>query len=406
MKIAFILGEFPLLSESFIVNQITGMIDLGHDVKIFSIKKNEENLQHPKIKKYNLLEKTTYLDIPRNRFMRVIKVPYLILKNMPNARILKSLNVARYGVASLALYNLYFADIFLNRDEEFDIIHCHFGGRGMYGLFLKDLGIKGKLIVTFHGGDTIFPEKMFGKSLYPFLFRKADLFMTNTQFTKDKLIQLGCNEKKIMVLGMGTNTNIFKPKKVKRSSSKNVSLITIGRLAPEKGHKYAIQAILKLSKKYPYLKYRIVGKGPLKESLEELVNQNNLRNFIEFTGPVSQKKLMSLLNESDIFLLPSVSDVASIEGQGVVLQEAQSLKLPVIATNIGGIKYGLIDGKTGFLVSQKNPAALAQKIEFLIKDPKTRAKMGENGRLFVKENYDLDKLNKKLSDTYKRLLNG
>lgn len=398
MKIAFILGEFPLLSETFIVNQIAGMVSLGHDVRIFSIKKNEGKVQHPKIKEYRLLKKTTYLDIPRNRFLRVLKVPYLILRNLPNIKILKSLNVSRYGVASLALYNLYFADLFLKSKEKFDIIHCYFGGRGIYGLCLKDINIKGKLITTFCGGDILNPEKSFGKNIYPLLFEKSDLIIAITPFVKEKLIQSGCPNEKITIIPMGTDTKLFKPLKAK-PGAKFTSLLTVGRLSPEKGHRYSIQAVKSLLKKNYPIKYFIVGDGTEYSSLSSLANNPN----IIFLRGVKQGHLKSLYGNSDIFILPSVSNKRSIEGQGVVLQEAQASGLPVISTNIGGIKHSLIDSKTGFIVKERNSKALAVKIEFLINNPDIRKQMGINGRKFVEQNYDLAKLNNTLSDKYNEL---
>ena len=81
MKIAFIIGEFPALSETFILNQVTGLIDRGHEVDIFANSKRKEPKVHPDVEKYDLLSRTYYRNIPTNKVWRTIKAFGLIVAN-------------------------------------------------------------------------------------------------------------------------------------------------------------------------------------------------------------------------------------------------------------------------------------------------------------------------------------
>jgi colanic acid/amylovoran biosynthesis glycosyltransferase len=79
-----------------------------------------------------------------------------------------------------------------------------------------------------------------------------------------------------------------------------------------------------------------------------------------------------------------------------VVEEAESFSLPVIATNTGGIPDGIVDGKTGFIIPEKNPEAIYQKMLFLVKNKDTALKMGKEGKLFVDKNYNNKFLTQKL----------
>ena len=82
MKIAFIVGGFPTLSETFILNQITGLLDLGYDVEIFAQTNPKEKKVHSDIERYHLMERVHYFIMPSNKIKRILKAIYLIIKNL------------------------------------------------------------------------------------------------------------------------------------------------------------------------------------------------------------------------------------------------------------------------------------------------------------------------------------
>ena len=151
MKIALIIDAFPTLSETFILNQITGLIDMGQDVEIYAQFYPNEKKVHSDIEKYHLMDKVHYFDMPHNKIKRVSKAIFLIITNFYKSplKILKSLNVFIYGKVALSLKLLYLLIPFL--DKNFDILYCHFGTNGILGTYLKEMGVDGKLVTTFHG---------------------------------------------------------------------------------------------------------------------------------------------------------------------------------------------------------------------------------------------------------------
>jgi len=407
MKIAFIVSGFPTLSETFILNQITGLLDMGHDVEIFAQFNPKDKKVHSDVEKYRLMERVHYTSIPYNKVKRILKAIFLIIKNFHKAplKILKSLNVFKYGKMALSLKLLYLLIPFL--DKRFDIIHCHFGPNGIIGVYPKEIGIPGKYATSFHGHDVNSYPKIMGENVYNVLFKNGDLFTANTNFTKQQVVKIGCDEKKIIILPVGLRVEKFKFSTRKIQSEKPIKILTVGRLVEKKGYEYAIRAIVKIVAKHENIFYMIAGDGPLRDELESLVSELGARNYVKFMGAVEEDEVLNLYQQAHIFVLPSVTaSNGDREGQALVLQEAQAMGLPVVSTLHNGIPEGVLDGKSGFLVPEKDVDALADKLEYLIEHPELWPEMGMYGRKFVEERYNIKKLNQQLVEIYQNLIKG
>ena len=404
MKIAFILSAFPVLSETFILNQITGMIDLGHDVQIFALVNSSEKKIHGDVAAYHLMERVHYDGLPINRVKRIVKALCLLTTNFHQApiSIIKSLNFFKYGEQALTLSLFYTFMSFLKAGTAYDIIHCHFGPNGNTGIMLRGVGIKGKIITSFHGYDISMYIKQEGSRTYRELFRRGDLFTANSNHTREKLIAAGCPPEKIQKLPVGLDMSRFNYKPRGMTTGQKTRLGTIARLVEKKGIEYSIKATAKVLQKHPNIEYEIVGDGPLRESLERLVTELGCRDNIRFLGWLDSDEVIKFMDEISIFILASVTaSSGDQEGQGLVLQEAQAMGIPVLATLHNGLPEGVIDGKTGFLVPERDSDALAEKLEYLIEHPESWEEMGQAGREFVENAFDVKKLNRRLEGIYK-----
>lgn len=409
MKIAFLVGEFPTLSETFILNQIIGLIEMGYTVDIYaSIRRNDPKV-HPDVEKYDLLSRTYYATpIPKNRFLRVLKAIKLFLSNFFKAPqvILKASNVIKHN-KHLGPFTLLFAVIpWLQKGLFYDIVHCHFGWNGLIGTGLKDIGaIRGKLVTTFHGMDVNVTPRQHGADVYKQVFQKGDLFTVNTEFTKHKTIALGCPPKQLIKLPVGFEISQYEFCERKLDAGKPVTVITVARLAEKKGIEYGIKAIAKVVKRYPNIIYKIVGGGILKASLEQLISDLRISENVRLLGWMTQEQVRQLYTDSHIFMLPSVTAAnGDQEGQALVLQEAQAIGLPVLSTWHNGIPEGLLDGVSGFLVPERDVDELANKLIYFVEHPEVWVQMGRAGRAYVEERYDIKMLNKQLVTRYKQLL--
>ena len=415
MKIAFVVGRFPVLSEAFILNQIAGLLDRGHQVDIYALEGySRETKVHPIVEQYNLLKRSHYVPvIPDRFFLRCLKaVKLIIAQGTQNPlAVWRSLNVFKYGKQAASLRLFYGAIAFL-KQSEYDIVHCQFGIYAMQGKYPEDAGVlalrslgllRGKLIVGFRGWDISWYIQENGESVYQELFTTADFFVTNCNFFRDRALKIGCNPAKIAVLGSGIDCDkfVFQTRQIPEDGV--IRLATTGRLIEKKGIEYAIRAVAILVEQYPLVEYNIIGDGYLKADLQQLISELGLENKVNLLGWRQQQEIISILNSSQIFLAPCVTAKDGNQDAPVnTLKEAMAMGLPVISTYHGGIPELVQDGMSGYLVAERDAQAIADKLQYLIANPQIWQNLGQNGSQFVREHYDINRLNNDLAEIYQR----
>ncbi|NET07426.1 MAG: colanic acid biosynthesis glycosyltransferase WcaL [Symploca sp. SIO2B6] len=409
MKIAFLVWRFPVVSEPFILNQITGLIDRGHEVDIYACVVDQDasdktNKVHPAVEEYRLLERTYYAPKrPKNKLWRWLKAIGLLLANV------YQINFYPSPLAYLQLINrgklCYRAIPFLGRGS-YDIIHCQFGTLGLVGLSLRQAGIlQGKLITTFRGIDISRYVQEHGNQVYDQLFEEGDFFLANCQFFRQKALDLGCNPQKIIVHGSGIDCRKFIFKSRYFPADGLVRIVTTGRLVEKKGIEYCISAIAKLSQTYPNIQFQIIGDGPLKTDLERQIQALSISHLVKLLGWKNQREVIEILDNSHIFLAPSVTAADGNQDAPVnTLKEAMAMGLPVISTNHGGIPELVEDGVSGFLVPERDANSIANKLQYLLANPDIWLPMGSSGHHRVVQKYDRETLNDELVEIYQNLL--
>lgn len=407
LKIAFILDVFPVLSETFILNQITGLLDLGHDVDIYSMYKGDSDKVHEEVNQYHLLSRAYYPESSITKSWNSLKILSLVLSSIRNnpASSLRTLNVLRYGKRAIRLKLLPLCFKHFKKNP-YDIIHCHFGPNGNLGALLKELGvIKGKLVTTFHGYDIRYGLEH-GPRVYEPLRAGGDLFFSISKYNRTQLERLGFESDKIADHPVGINLEKFPLRWKNRnilSRGERIKILTVARLVKEKGVEYGIRGIHELLQCNPNLlvEYNIIGNGILKSRLKKLVKRLGLGGVVRFLGDMEHSGVLKELNEAHIFLLPSIA-----EALPVALMEAQAAGLPVVSTDVGGVSELVEEGVSGYVVAARNPTAIKSKIEYLIRHPEIWPEMGAYGRKVVEKNHDVKKLNRKLVERYYALLDG
>ncbi|MDC7221307.1 MAG: glycosyltransferase [Spirochaetales bacterium] len=401
-RVTLLLNTFPSLSETFILNQVVGLKKKGWEVQVISFKKPNMNRVHPDFYNFNCEEAWTVIGLPSSLSKRMVKGLGLFLKLFVKAPslCLRALNKKKYRTAASSLKNLFILDKLVG--QEIPLLHAHFGPNGLVGSFLKDVGIVDKLIVTYHGSDINSYPRRYGHDVYHHLYKKADLITANTSFTKGKITNNGADPDNIAILPVGLNTTDYPLREDPPTEGLNgLRILTVGRLVEKKGYPWAIEAVGLLQAEFPGLTYHIVGDGPMKEQLKALVSEKGLESVISFCGSLNADEVRQEFSQAHVFVLASaISADGDMEGQGLVLQEAQSMGVPVVSTLHNGIPDGVLDEESGFLVPEKNSQALADKISLLLKDRDLRVSMGKAGNSFVRENYDMSVLTDKLEKLY------
>ncbi|MBF2066777.1 MAG: glycosyltransferase [Calothrix sp. C42_A2020_038] len=415
MKIAFIVEKFPVLTETFILNQAVGLLVRGHQVDIYARQTDDTPKVHPDVLRYDLLSSTYYApSLPKNYLWRLLKAISLAVKFRQSYKILlQSLNFLRYGRRAASLRLFYLVIPFLT-SQPYDIIHCQFGMFAIEGVILREIGaIKGKIVTSFRGYDISWYVQEYGDNVYKNLFRKGDFFLANCQFFRNRAVQLGCDQNKILVHGSGIDCSRFAFQPRSPSDTGKIKIVTIGRLIEKKGIEYGIRAVAKVINQYldEYpninIEYNIIGGGCLQEHLQKLIHSLNMNGKINLLGQKHQQEIIEILDHSHIFIAPSVTAKDGNQDAPVnTLKEAMAMGLPVIATIHGGIPELVQDGISGFLVPERNVDAIAEKIRYLIEHQNIWHEIGKAGRSYVEKHYDINKLNEELVEIYERVRNN
>ena len=406
MRICFFLAEFPMISETFILRQITWLIENDHKVEIYSTGPPKNQPTHESIEKYNLLEKTVYRKpIPKNIFIRLFTSLLVFIDTLKLApkMTINSLNFLKYGREAWSLKLLFDTNTIIKKTgRHFDVIHCHFGNHGLRAIALREVGaLTGSVLTTFHGYDVNKLPLEKGPDVYKALFASGDLYTANTEFTKSQVVKLGCPEEKIEILTVGLDMDRYQYRIRTPGDNEKILILSVARLVEKKGIEYAIRALDHIRHTHQNVEYLVVGDGPLRGSLEKIVDELVLNDFVRFLGWKSQDEIKDLFYRSHIFVLPSVTaSNGDREGQALVLQEAQATGMPIVSTYHNGIPDGVLEGRSGFLVPEQDVEALYEKLDYLLSNPKKWTEMGKCGRDFVENKYDIGRLNEKLVGIY------
>ncbi|MCW3983686.1 MAG: glycosyltransferase family 4 protein [Candidatus Bathyarchaeota archaeon] len=236
-------------------------------------------------------------------------------------------------------------------------------------------------------------------------------FIAITEKAKEALTIEGVNPDKISVIPAGLDCQRFKPTTKAAPGRFNVSedktkILFVGRLTPEKGIFDLLHAFSIVLKNHANVELLIAGTGTIKMQTEihNLSEKLKIQGHLRFLGSVKYSEMPQVHNLADIFCLPSVETDFWAEQFGYSIVEAMATEKPVISTFTGSIPEIVKNRVTGILVEQKNPPALASALDELLLDKKERERMGRNGRVWVLEAFEANKVAKQLATVYERIV--
>lgn len=409
MRIAFVVWRFPVLSEPFILNQIAGLLDRGHDVQIFALNgaPDGDAKRHDIVDRYALMERTHLMkQLPRGSFGRLKTLAMRWIGpafGNPRAAVkLLSQALSRECKTPLKMLN---RSAWLLTAGGFDVVHCQFGTLAFPVMKFREAGLlQGRLVTHFRGVDITTYVKEQGRDAYAPVFEASDYFLANCGFFRDKAVALGCPPERIASHGSGINLSAFPMRPVPPIVDGVTQLIAAGRLVEKKGFRDAIQAVGALTRQGRQVRLQIIGEGPERTWLESLIDAQGLNQQVELLGWRNHTEMAELLRQAHIFLAPCVTAADGNQDAPVnTLKEAMATGLPVVATRHGGIPELVEEGHSGYLVPERDPAALAEAIGRLLDAPESWQHMANQGRIAVEAQYDMHRLNNELVEIYQCL---
>ncbi len=235
------------------------------------------------------------------------------------------------------------------------------------------------------------------------VLNNVDHVIANSNFTKKLAVDLGVEEKKILVINPGIDPIKEIPKNdLKKAEEilkgKKHRLITVSRFEKRKNHEKVIMAIRNLKEIYPDIVYTCIGTGDDEESLKKLVIELKLEDQINFLKDVPSDFKNALVAKSHIFIMPSIIHKKSVEGFGIAFVEAAQYGIPSIGGKDGGASDAIIHEKTGLICDGNNLDEIYSSIDDLFKNNKYL----EYGKA-AKENSQ-NFLWEKIIESYRRIL--
>ncbi len=405
MKVGFFLLKFPLSSETFVLNQITAFIDMGFEVEIVALQKGDTQNTHAAWTKYNLAARTRWLqDEPVGNVAKLRHRVSQTLRGIHRKNTWQALNLKRYGDESR---NLILSAICGQAATPFraDVFIAHFGPAGVTATKLRELGvIRGKIATIFHGVDISSREVLNHYTPeYQQLFRRGDLMLPISDLWAGRLQKMGCPREKIAVSRMGVDMMRFSLRPVKAPATP-LEIISVARLTEKKGLHVAIEACRQLKEQGVAFRYRILGIGPWERRLRTLIEQYQLEDVVEMPGFKPSHEVKAMLDDADVFLLPSVTGAdGDMEGIPVALMEAMAVGIPVVSTLHSGIPELVEADGSGWLVPENDARALAQRLAaFSQLDTDELAPVIKRAREKVEHDFNQQVINRELASLLRR----
>jgi len=401
-RVAYVIGRFPSLTTTFIERELTALNELGVEVQVLSIRQPDEASAHTDRASRSGRPPSHLLAVPWTRmvvahlhFMTTATTTYLRTLAYLVTRTHSSL---RSRVKTLVHFAEGVVAAHLLRDGSFDHVHAHFVDRGSTVAMCVSrlLGIPYSLTAharSIFADPVLLPEKLAG----------ARFVVTVSEFNKAHLASLvpHLDESHIHVLHPWVDLAQFEPPE-RRPVRPRLRIASVGRLTEKKGHEHLIRACALLDAQGVEIECHIVGDGPLRAQLENLVAELALGSRVHLHGAQQQPTVLALLRDADVFVLACVvAGNGDRDAMPVAIAEAMAMRLPVISTTIVGISEMVRPG-TGFLVPPADPTRLGEAIRRIDRlDPDERARMGARARAVIADGFDLHDGTRRLAELYR-----
>jgi glycosyltransferase involved in cell wall biosynthesis len=267
-----------------------------------------------------------------------------------------------------------------------DAILAHYGHAGLrMRPVAQALGVP--LVVHFHGGDisSSLRNRWYRWSLLHEL-PHFDAMVVVGSHQRDWLLAQGAAPERVHLIPCGVPVDEFQSAGQRQPGP--ARFLTVSRLVPQKGLDICLQALARIAPECPGATLTIVGDGPERERLDRMAVDLGLQDRVRFTGALRSAEVRQEMQAATVFLQHSLDWNGQIEGFGVSVTEAAAMELPVIVSRSGGLVDQVVDSTTGFIVDQRDVAALAEAMRTFARDPDRAHSMGQAGRRHVGKNFD------------------
>lgn len=398
MKICIFTHTFPRFPGDtpapFMENLANSLVELGHKVFVLA----------PYDTKFSLIAKRKY-KLVTYRYSLLDSLHVLGYSREFDSS--KNLRVITYFLAPLLILFGFIALIKLIRREKIEIVSAHWIIPSGFMAALATLIARIPFTVTIPGSDIYLGGKnLLFRSMIAFAAKRAFFVLSDNSHYLNQLTDLGINPKRTSIIVYGADARKFTPmpkdKKILKKlgfKSNNQIILGVGRLVAKKGFIYLIRAMPSVFEKFPKARLIIVGDGEQKSSIKSEINILGISDKVFLVGTVSYDDLAKYYNLGNVFVMPSIRDEqGNIDASPVAMMEAMACGTPVVATKFSGSKKLIVEGKTGFLVQEKNSKSITRAIIKLLSI--NQASMKKRVRKMAIENFSTDSTARKYTEFF------
>jgi colanic acid/amylovoran biosynthesis glycosyltransferase len=404
MPIAYISHSFPLLTETFVYREVLGLERRGFRVETFAIWRPDQS---------KLSEEARHF-VNRSHYVFPILWPQFLKAHLyfictrPH-RYLSTLIflLSRRGES----FNNRRRTFFHFCDAVYLAVEMKKGAvRHLHAQFAINAAtialVASRLLgisFSFTAHNSFFTDRVILKEKV----REARFIAAISEFTRRSLIHLVPGDAiadKIRIVHCGLSPNDFTPPDPKPVNEVPLVLF-VAQLTERKGAPYLVEACKILAQRGESFQGIIIGDGPQKGLLQQMIEQHGLQEVVELAGIVLQEHLKDYLRKADVFVLPCITaSNGDMDGIPVSLMEAMAMEIATISTCVSGIPELIEDGLSGLLVPEKDALALADGLQRLFCDDELRLRLGRSGRQKVLREFDIDKTTAQLADLFETCL--
>lgn len=317
----------------------------------------------------------------------------------------EDVGAARRGRKSLARWRVYRRVKHLLATRKPDVLHA--GWIQTCGTLAALSKYRPFLLMPWGSDVLVYPQTgRFARLLTRWVLRKADAITCDCLEVRDRIVEISGYQNEIIVFPWGVDLAVFKPDAEARARVRDAfgwgerPVVVMDRaFRPIYAVDDFIRAVPRLSSRLPDVVIALVGDGPLEGQFRELASELGVTRSIRFLGSVPSGELASLLNASDVYVSSSLSD-----GTSLSLLEALACGLPAVVTDVPANLEWIEDGLNGRLVPRQSPAALADAVADLIRNPAQRLKMRQANLDLARARADWNKNFAQLLTTYNSLV--
>jgi colanic acid/amylovoran biosynthesis glycosyltransferase len=403
VRMAYLVSRYPAVSHTFILREVNFLRNQGFEIEVASVNPPDrtgaqmtDDERHETVRTYYL--KRHGLAGAVAAHVSALRNPVRYLRGL-----LYALSLGGSDLRRILFGLFYFTEaLMLGRwmaTRRIRHLHVHFAtAAANISLILKRSHGIG-LSLTVHGPDEFYdaPGQQLGEKL-----EAADFVVCISRFARSQVMKLtpASHWHKFEVCPLGVDPQRYAPAE-RPAGTRPFTILCVGRLTPAKGQRVLVDAAARLAADETPFQLVIVGTGPDEADLQRAVKAQGLSGRVKFTGALNQQEVLDWYAQADAFVLPSFA-----EGVPVVLMEAMACGIPCLTTRITGIPELIRDGKDGLLVTPSDSDELASTLTRLMHDTVLRARLARDGRIRVREHYDLGRNVSRLGRVFQVRLGG